>query len=185
MPTRARAVIALGSNIAPELHLPRALRMLEESERVLALSRVYETEPVGAPGTPRFLNAAVLVETRRPAAELRQRLREIESCLGRVRTEDRNAPRPIDLDIALIEGRVVERPAEGLRVPDPELLERPHVAYPAGEAAPRLRHPQDGRTLAEIAGALGAPGTVRELRGWAIRRRRRSPRGTAKAGGGW
>ena len=166
----ARVVVAVGSNIDAERNLPRALARLGAVGTVLALSRVWETEPVGSPGSPPFLNAAVLLHSRLAPAELRRRLRAIETELGRRRSRDPNAPRPIDLDIVLVDDRVLDDPECGLRLPDPALCRRPHVGYPAGEAAPDLRHPTDGRPLSAIAAELGPPGRVRSLPGWSERR---------------
>ena len=122
-----RAVIAFGSNIAPEENVPEALRRLADAVRVLAVSDVYRTPPVGNPDDPPFLNGAALVETDLPPQELRERvLRRIESELGRGRTSDPNAPRTIDLDLVLYEGQE----------PSPDLFEYAHVAIPAAEVAP-------------------------------------------------
>lgn len=131
----AQVVIALGSNIAPEQHLPRAMRALrEQAGRPVALSQVYETPPVGAPGTPWFLNAAVLLETERNLSGLRTTLRRIEAQLGRVRTSDPNAPRTIDLDPILWRDDP-EAPVQVLAMKD--LLQYAHVAVPAAEVVPR------------------------------------------------
>lgn len=85
-------------------------------------------------------------------------LRAIEAVLGRVRTADKNAPRPIDLDIALWGDRVIEDRAAGLVIPDPDILRWPHVAVPLADVAPDWVHPADGRTLAAIAAGLAAGG---------------------------
>jgi len=104
----ALVVIALGSNIAPEHNLPRAMRSLKDmAGRPLRVSQVYETPPIGSPGAPWFLNAAVLLETSRALPGLRMVLRRIEAQLGRIRTQDPNAPRTIVSVAARVAG--VER----------------------------------------------------------------------------
>jgi 2-amino-4-hydroxy-6-hydroxymethyldihydropteridine diphosphokinase len=153
------AYISLGSNIDPETNLTRAVRLLASHCRVLAVSRVYETRPVGTTDQPNFLNAAVLVETGlRPAALKAQVLAQIEARLGRVRTADKNAARTIDLDISLFNDEVLE--IGGRRIPDPEILLYPHIARPLADLAHDYRHPQTGGTLEEIAQTLSVAGLV-------------------------
>jgi dihydroneopterin aldolase/2-amino-4-hydroxy-6-hydroxymethyldihydropteridine diphosphokinase len=155
-----RAFISLGSNIAPERHLPQAVQRLAERCRLLATSPVYETKPVGKADQPHFLNAAVLVETDLSAFELKtQVLQPIEQELGRVRTADKNAPRTIDLDISLFGDQVLE--VGGRHIPDPEILEFPHIARPLADLAPQQVHPEAGQTLLEIAVSVPAGGLVR------------------------
>lgn len=158
-------LVALGSNVEPGVHLPRAARRLAERFPGLTASRVYETAPAGEPGGtapagPTFLNAAVRFVTRLSAAELKHRvLRPLEAELGRVRTADRNAPRTIDLDIALYGDRVLDDPETGLRIPDPDIPGRAHLALPLADLDPDRRHPLTGRTLADHAAAFArAPG---------------------------
>lgn len=143
------AVIAFGSNIEPERHVFAAVEALSRHLRVLATSPVYETPPVGAPGTPPFLNGAVLVETDLSPREVRQRvLRPIEEALGRTRGEDPNAPRTIDLDLVLYED-VVEENAE-MCLPAPDILRHAHVAVPLADLVPDWVHPTTGETMARI-----------------------------------
>ena len=119
---------------------------------VQTVSRVYQSRAAGPPGQPDFLNAAILIDTELTPEELRWRLRGIESDLGRVRTEDRYAARPIDLDLVLYDDLIADdAPA---RLPDPELLVRAYLAVTIAELAPELRHPLSGETLATIAGRL-------------------------------
>lgn len=145
--------IILGSNIAPEQNLPRAVQLIAERVDLRGVSRVYESAPVNAAGgiaadQGQFLNAAVLVETTIPPAELKHEvLRGIEAELGRVRTVDKFAPRPIDLDLALYADLVLDDP----KLPDPDILTRAYVALPLADLAPDFRHPVTGQTLAEIA----------------------------------
>lgn len=68
--------------------------------------------------------------------------------MGRVRSEDKYAPRPIDLDIVLFENYIGE--IAGSAIPDPDLLRFAHVAVPCAEAAPDWIHPLTGQTLATI-----------------------------------
>ena len=103
-----RAVVSLGSNIRPESNIPEARKRIAERFRVLAESRFVRTEPIGPPGQPVYVNGAVLLETRLDRRDLERELKDIEMRLGRVRTADKFAPRTIDLDIAVWNGRVVE-----------------------------------------------------------------------------
>lgn len=153
-------LLSLGSNVEPRENLPRAVALLARRFPVRAVSRVWETEPVGAPGTPPFLNAAVLIETAlAPRALKHEVLRPLEARLGRVRGGDPNAPRTVDIDIALYDELVLEAPGDRLALPDPAILTRAHVALPLAEVAPGLRHPLTGETLAAIARRFaGAPG---------------------------
>ncbi len=154
-----RALVALGSNIDGKRNLREAVRRLSLCCRLVAVSPVYETAPVGNTEQPNFFNAAALIETDLTAAELKARvLWVIEQEMGRVRTEDKNAPRTIDLDIALFGDQVLDL---GLRhIPDPDVLRYSHIAVPLADLAPAMRHPEDGRTLREIAQSLPIGGLV-------------------------
>lgn len=153
-------LITLGSNIEAEKNLPRAVAMLRQNHHLVvqAVSRVYETAPVDARGQVNtaqapFLNAAAWIDTDyyTPVALKFVILRFIETCLGRVRTADKYAPRPIDLDIALYGERV----QQGIvTLPDPDILTRAHVALPLADVAPDWMHPVAGRTLRDIAREL-------------------------------
>jgi len=154
-----RVFIALGSNIDSEHNMREAVRRLSLYCRLLAVSPVYETAPVGNMEQPNFLNAAALIETDLTAAELKARvLRVIEQDMGRVRTDDKNAPRTIDLDIALFGNQVLDLGPR--HIPDPDILRYPHMAIPLADLASTLRHPEDGRTLQEIAQSLPVGGLV-------------------------
>lgn len=144
-----RVFVALGSNIEPERHLKDAVRLLGERCRLLSVSPVYQTRPVGTVDQPDFYNAAAEIETDLSAAALKtQVLAEIEQALGRVRTSNKNAPRTIDLDIVLFGSEMLDL---GRRhIPDPDLLTYPHVAVPVADLAPQFVHPETGQTLQEI-----------------------------------
>ena len=155
----SRVFIALGSNIDSERNLREAVRRLSLRCRLVAVSPVYETTPVGNTEQPSFLNAAALIETDLTATELKTGvLRVIEQEMGRVRTADKNAPRTIDLDIALFAGQDQISGSQVLY--DPDIFRYAHIAAPLAGIAPQLRHPTTGQTLVEIAQSLPAGGLV-------------------------
>ena len=154
---REPVLIAMGSNIEAERNLRQAVQLLAERCRLLAVSPVYETTPVGTTDQPNFLNAAALIESDlSPAALKAEVLQPIEQRLGRRRSADKNAPRTIDLDIALYGQRVTE--VGHRHIPDPEILRYPHLARPLADLAPDFVHPVSGKTLGEIAQRLGDSG---------------------------
>jgi len=145
------AIVALGSNIEPERHLPEAVAALR-GLGAKAVSSVYQNPARGGRPQPDFLNAAVLLETQLDAAALTAALRVLEADLGRVRSEDKYAPRTIDLDLLLLGDRSLV--LDDLVIPDPELITAPHIAIPAAEVAPTAVHPRSGETLQAIAERL-------------------------------
>lgn len=160
-------IVVAGSNIEPQRNLPAALDRLRRRLVVESISSIYETPPVDAPGTPNFWNAAILVRSERAPARVKlEVLRPIEAELGRVRGRARNAPRPIDLDIVLWSGGPLAEAEAGLRLPDPDLATRAHLAIPASEVVPGWSHPASGRTLAELAAAFSGQATRIELEAW-------------------
>ncbi|MCP4166773.1 MAG: 2-amino-4-hydroxy-6-hydroxymethyldihydropteridine diphosphokinase [Chloroflexi bacterium] len=147
--------ISLGSNINPERNIGRALAALEQhtAVRVRAISPVYESLPVGASvGQAHFLNAAVCVETTLTPSALRLILLDIERDMGRVRTDDKYAARPIDLDICVVGEQILD--FDGKRIPDPEILLYPHLALPLADIAPNWNQPELHMSLREIADSL-------------------------------
>jgi len=154
--------ITLGSNIDSEANMRLAVRKLAERCTLLAVSPVYETAPVGTVDQPNFLNAAALIETELPANALKwDVLRAIEAELGRVRKPDKNAPRTIDLDVALFGREVLE--VNGGHIPDPDIGKHAHVTFPLADLCPFFRHPETGRALKEIRNHLENGGVLRRL----------------------
>jgi len=149
-PKHVVAYVAAGSDVEPHRNLPEALRLLRRRVEVTGVSTFYRTPAVGAdgraiPGRASFVNGVLEVRTALGAAELRsQVLRAIERRLGRRRTADRCAPRPIDLDLVLYGSEVVE--GRGWRVPSRD-LSRPFVALPLLELAPDVVLPPAGEAL--------------------------------------
>ncbi len=162
-------LISLGSNIEPEVNLPLAIQGMGIRFPLVGVSRIYRAEPVGAPDAPTFLNAAVAIETALSPTELKfGHLRPLEAELGRVRTSDPNAPRTIDLDIALAGELIVTDAASGIEIPDPEILTRAHVALPLADLAPDAVHPVTGQALSEIARPFRAEAGIRVYEGLSL-----------------
>jgi len=116
--------VALGSNMGDrEGHLAHARSRLNElpGTRVIAVSKVEETAPLGPVAQPPYLNQMVLLETSLSPADLLARCREIEAERGRERRE-RWGPRTLDLDIVRYGARIVREP--NLMIPHPELANR-------------------------------------------------------------
>jgi 2-amino-4-hydroxy-6-hydroxymethyldihydropteridine diphosphokinase len=153
----ARAFVSIGSNIEPKTNIEEAVRRLARHVEVVGVSTFYRSEPVGPPGQPPFLNGVVEVRTDLPPRALKfAALRRIEGELGRVRTADRYAPRPIDLDLLIYDECVTA--SRELTLPDPDIISRPFLAVPLGELAPGLVLPGDGRTMGEVAAELADHG---------------------------
>jgi len=145
---------SLGSNLGDRVaHLCRAkARILEQPQaRPAAQSSIYETEPVGVKAEyadKRFLNAVLVIESSWPVEPWLARLAEIEDQLGRVRSEDRFAPRTMDIDILYAGGTCID--SGGLIVPHPRWALRRFVVEPLAEIRPDLELPGAGRTVQAI-----------------------------------
>ena len=153
-----RVFLSIGSNINREQNLPAAVQLLRARVPVIAVSSVYEAFPTGLEDQPNFFNVAVLIETvLKPEAIKDQLIAEVETALKRERQENKNAPRTIDIDIALFNDAVLDYvPADGrLRhLPDPDLLQQIHAIVPLAELAPVQQHPETGERLEAIATRL-------------------------------
>ena len=124
------ACLLLGSNIDPEKNIPLALHSLRQSPliQVEQISSIWQTAAVGSEGAD-FLNVAVKVLVNCEYDCLKQMiLSEIEKELGRVRTEDKNAPRTIDLDVVVYNQRMM----------DDNLFEWDHLILPVSELMPQI-----------------------------------------------
>src|SRR5205085_1609454 len=132
-----RAWLGLGSNVGDRLANLRSARDALEHRgvAVTAASMIYETEPqAGAVGQDDFLNACLAVETDLDPDALLAACKEVEVELGRDLSAPRHAPRPIDVDLLLIEGR--SHRSDRLNVPHTELTSRRFVLEPLLELDP-------------------------------------------------
>ena len=139
------AYIALGSNLDnPKMQIQDAFAELDEIEntRLLQLSSLYASAPWGYADQPDFVNAVASVETELSPQRLLEELLKIEAWHGRSRTFA-NAPRTLDLDIALYGDEIVDE--NNLKIPHPRMHERAFVLMPLTEIAPDLVIPGQGK----------------------------------------
>lgn len=144
-----KVYLSLGSNVGDrERMLETALAALHARDlRLLRISPVYETEPVGFEGQRWFLNLVAEAETDLFPLGLLGRIARVEQRLGRRRTLV-NGPRTIDIDILFYSGFVIQKPE--LTVPHPRFAERRFVLAPLADLAPDLRDPVSHRSVREL-----------------------------------
>jgi len=136
-----KVYLNLGSNIEPEKNIPQAVKLLQEVTKVESVSSVWETKSVGYDGA-NFLNVCVLITTHLQPDELKNKiLRPIEDKVGRIRNENRYAPRTIDIDIILFN----ETPH------NLETWNHAFVIVPLAELIPNFTHPVEKKMLNEVA----------------------------------
>ena len=155
--------LGLGSNVGDRrAHLQAAVEDLwAHRVEVLASSSVYETEPVGEVLDQRdFYNACVEIETALGPEALLDACKAVERALGREAGGVRHGPRPIDVDVLLLED--VEHESERLRLPHREVTTRRFVLVPLLELDPELEVPGSGRARDALA-ALGPGQDVRRV----------------------
>lgn len=146
------AGIALGSNLGDRLgHLREACRRLRAvalADGEFRCSLVYQTAPQHCPpDSPDFLNAVVELEFEGAAPDLLRHTREIERSMGRVRGEERNAPRVIDLDLLYVGEE--QSASDDLELPHPRIAERRFVLQPLVDIRPHMVLPGEVVTVAE------------------------------------
>jgi 2-amino-4-hydroxy-6-hydroxymethyldihydropteridine diphosphokinase len=150
--------LGLGSNVGDRrAHLQAAVRELPaHGVQVLASSSVYETEPVGLVLDQReFYNACLRVESAHGPVELLDACKAVERSLGREPGGIRHGPRPIDVDLLLLDDERLE--SDRLTLPHPEVTSRRFVLVPLLELDSELALP-DGTRLADALAALGDDG---------------------------
>jgi 2-amino-4-hydroxy-6-hydroxymethyldihydropteridine diphosphokinase len=165
------AYLSLGSNVGDrQAHLRDALTRLGAAGRIVAVSSLYETEPVEFTSQPWFLNSAVALETSLTPQQLMTTILGIEEKMGRRRVQ-KKGPRSIDIDILIFATReTVTGEAEDttidspeLTIPHPAMQQRRFVLEPLAEIAPQLLHSTLKKTIGELLDALPAGQTVRRL----------------------
>ena len=103
------AIVGLGSNIDPENNIAKARKILATEQVLLKESSFLRTSPIDRPEQNSFINGVCMVQTSLNQQQFEEWLKDIEKGLGRVRNQDKFAPRTIDLDIVVWNSRIVDR----------------------------------------------------------------------------
>ncbi|HLC96618.1 MAG TPA: 2-amino-4-hydroxy-6-hydroxymethyldihydropteridine diphosphokinase [Candidatus Nanoarchaeia archaeon] len=101
------AIICFGSNIEPEKNAEKARELLAKDQALIATSAFLRTKPEGYSVQPDYLNGAFLIQTELSFEALKTYLKGVENLMGRIRTTDKHAPRTIDLDIVVYNGKII------------------------------------------------------------------------------
>jgi 2-amino-4-hydroxy-6-hydroxymethyldihydropteridine diphosphokinase len=156
--TLNEAVLSIGSNIQPKINIEKCLQLLGEHSEIRKISSVWKTRAIGSEG-PDFFNASVQISTTLSAEQLKkEEVGRIETLLGRVRSQDKNAPRTIDLDIIIFNNHVL----------DDSLWRCLFIALPISEIKPEIRHPKYDIPLLEIVNKMTSSEYAELVKGFTI-----------------
>jgi 2-amino-4-hydroxy-6-hydroxymethyldihydropteridine diphosphokinase len=157
-----KAVLSIGSNLGDSMaYLQGALDSLADTPdlSLVAVSPVYETEPVDSPvEAENYLNVVVLVDTPLSEQKLMDRCRAIEDAFDRERHDQRNMPRTLDVDLIVLGDRRSDD--EALTLPHPRAHERAFVLAPWRDVDPDAELLDHGR-VADLLEKLGTAGVDR------------------------
>lgn len=145
-----RCYIGLGANLAnPVQQLELAIAALRQvpHSRLVAVSSLYGSKPMGPQDQPDYVNAVAALDTSLSPEALLDALQNIEQSQGRQRKAERWGPRTLDLDILLYGEQIIN--TERLTVPHYGLKQREFVLYPLAEIAAELQLP-DGTVLSSL-----------------------------------
>jgi 2-amino-4-hydroxy-6-hydroxymethyldihydropteridine diphosphokinase len=138
--------LSLGSNIHPETNLPEAIEMLRKFGQIQACSNAWESHAAGS-GGPNYLNASVMFVSTKSRDKLKTGvIRPIEAALGRIRGSNQNAPRTIDIDIMMADGKPL----------NVNRWAYPFVVVPMSDLLPDFIHPTTHQRLIDAVAALRA-----------------------------
>lgn len=158
--------IALGSNKGDRLkHLQNAVDLIFKNiGKVNIIAKVYNTPAFGFEGED-FLNTCLYAETDFSAEDVLEKLLQIETKLGRSRTNSETyESRTIDLDILFYNDEIIN--SELLKIPHPQLHKRKFVLHPLHDIASKLKHPVLQHTIAEIMATCEDDSEVEPIKIW-------------------
>ena len=128
-------------------NLERALQLLSQKIKIVLVSPVYDTAPMGNIRQESFLNLVCEAATTLTPVELLAFVKEIETNMGR-QPGPPNSPRPIDIDILFYGEQIINTPE--LIIPHPRLTERAFVLVPLADIAPDYVHPVTGKSINQM-----------------------------------
>ena len=101
-------IVAVGSNIDAQANIQQAFELIKKIDSQANIATLLNTKPVGFIEQADFINTAFSFNCALNAEKLKGQLKVIEAQLGRMRTSNKNGPRPIDLDIVKIDNDIVD-----------------------------------------------------------------------------
>jgi 2-amino-4-hydroxy-6-hydroxymethyldihydropteridine diphosphokinase len=145
-------ILSLGSNLGNRLNnITFALKYINEKiGKILSISSIYETEPVGFQSNDNFYNLCVLVETALSPLDILMTTQNIEMEAGRMKKSNNNVyqSRVLDIDIILMDE--IEVNTDNLTIPHPQLSKRKFVLVPLSEICPKFKIAKTNKTIAQM-----------------------------------
>jgi len=101
-------IIGIGSNVEADKNIPKMLSLLAEKVKIIQVSELVQTKPIGIIEQPDYINGAVLIRTEMNLEVLTKYLKKLEDQMGRDRSQKKFGPRNIDLDILIWNNVVID-----------------------------------------------------------------------------
>lgn len=158
----ARVTVSIGSNIERDRLVRACLDALAYTFGELAISRVFESEPVGFQDGRNFFNLVAAFESDWSVGELQAWCKKLEFANGRRKNSPKFSPRTLDIDLLTVGERTGEH--DGVALPRDEISYHAFVLKPLAELLPEARHPESGETYAALWAAFEAD----DQRLWAV-----------------
>ncbi len=137
----------IGSNIDREENIQSCVDQLQKDYPDVKFSKAYESEAVGFDGDP-FINLSARLETELDYSQLKKYLKNLEDQHARKRDDKKFISRTLDVDILLF-GDLILQPE--IDLPRAEILKFPFVLFPLLEIAAELIHPQEKKSIKQLA----------------------------------
>lgn len=148
----AKVYLCLGSNVGNKLNnIKKAINHIKKNLKIIKISPVYKTEPMGYKKQEWFLNCVVEAETDKKPLALLNFLKSIEKKLKRKKTF-RYGPRTIDIDIIFYDDKIIK--SKKLIIPHPRMHSRLFVLEPVSKINPNFIHPKYKKTIIELKNKL-------------------------------
>ena len=148
------AFLGLGSNLGDKLaFIKKAIKdiLLNENIKLIKISSIYKTPPIGYEEQDVFLNAVLKISTKFTPFELLKFLQTIERELGRKRFI-KWGPRTIDIDILFYNNWIIDK--NNLQIPHPLMHERAFVLIPFNEIDGDFIHPVLNKSVTSLLNSL-------------------------------
>ncbi|PMR76685.1 2-amino-4-hydroxy-6-hydroxymethyldihydropteridine diphosphokinase [Billgrantia endophytica] len=146
--------VSIGSNIDRDHHVRTCLDALSATFGTLAVSRIFESEPVGFEDGRNFFNLVVAFESHWTVGELQAWCKRLEFANGRREDSPKFSPRTLDIDLLTV-GELTGI-HDGVALPREEILHHAFVLQPLAELLPETPHPLDGRPYAQLWASFNA-----------------------------